>query len=125
MKPVEEEATTNMTVITDRRIYTFELTAGQAASPRNSNITYMLKFKYPLDSVMDFTGSNVEIFSNASTSQRPYAPRSKIESSGISAVGAPKDLNFDYSFKGEDSICLLYTSPSPRDGLLSRMPSSA
>ena len=26
---------------------------------------------------------------------------------------------------GETYICLLYTSPSPRDGLLSRMPSSA
>ena len=26
---------------------------------------------------------------------------------------------------GEATICLLYTSPSPRDGLLSRMPSSA
>ena len=26
---------------------------------------------------------------------------------------------------GRDQICLLYTSPSPRDGLLSRMPSSA
>ena len=26
---------------------------------------------------------------------------------------------------GESSDCLLYTSPSPRDGLLSRMPSSA
>ena len=26
---------------------------------------------------------------------------------------------------GKDWICLLYTSPSPRDGLLSRMPSSA
>ena len=26
---------------------------------------------------------------------------------------------------GERRICLLYTSPSPRDGLLSRMPSSA
>ena len=25
----------------------------------------------------------------------------------------------------DDNICLLYTSPSPRDGLLSRMPSSA
>ena len=25
----------------------------------------------------------------------------------------------------EDMVCLLYTSPSPRDGLLSRMPSSA
>ena len=27
--------------------------------------------------------------------------------------------------KGYPSVCLLYTSPSPRDGLLSRMPSSA
>ena len=30
--------------------------------------------------------------------------------------------NFD---KALQIICLLYTSPSPRDGLLSRMPSSA
>ena len=26
---------------------------------------------------------------------------------------------------GKGILCLLYTSPSPRDGLLSRMPSSA
>ena len=31
-----------------------------------------------------------------------------------------KPFNKDYNY-----ICLLYTSPSPRDGLLSRMPSSA
>ena len=30
-----------------------------------------------------------------------------------------------YNQKEEDMDCLLYTSPSPRDGLLSRMPSSA
>ena len=29
------------------------------------------------------------------------------------------------AFKGHLDYCLLYTSPSPRDGLLSRMPSSA
>ena len=29
------------------------------------------------------------------------------------------------NFAKEYNICLLYTSPSPRDGLLSRMPSSA
>ena len=35
------------------------------------------------------------------------------------AVGLLNDL-------GDDAkVCLLYTSPSPRDGLLSRMPSSA
>ena len=30
-----------------------------------------------------------------------------------------------YVATAEDKYCLLYTSPSPRDGLLSRMPSSA
>ena len=31
----------------------------------------------------------------------------------------------DSGIYGVDTPCLLYTSPSPRDGLLSRMPSSA
>ena len=30
-----------------------------------------------------------------------------------------------YEFNAKPGACLLYTSPSPRDGLLSRMPSSA
>ena len=35
------------------------------------------------------------------------------------------DENLYGSLKGKPNNCLLYTSPSPRDGLLSRMPSSA
>ena len=31
----------------------------------------------------------------------------------------------DFTIELFDQACLLYTSPSPRDGLLSRMPSSA
>ena len=34
------------------------------------------------------------------------------------------DINYQLA-QNEDKNCLLYTSPSPRDGLLSRMPSSA
>ena len=34
---------------------------------------------------------------------------------------APKMIDY----LDDESLCLLYTSPSPRDGLLSRMPSSA
>ena len=37
------------------------------------------------------------------------------------AHGLPMGGHLDYA----DEFCLLYTSPSPRDGLLSRMPSSA
>ena len=37
---------------------------------------------------------------------------------------AAKDYQAAYA-KLKGDLCLLYTSPSPRDGLLSRMPSSA
>ena len=36
-----------------------------------------------------------------------------------------KKSNYQLSEKPQGQFCLLYTSPSPRDGLLSRMPSSA
>ena len=41
--------------------------------------------------------------------------------------GVEFDMLFGPAYKGITlaSACLLYTSPSPRDGLLSRMPSSA
>ena len=35
------------------------------------------------------------------------------------------DIEVHYCGICHSDICLLYTSPSPRDGLLSRMPSSA
>ena len=44
-----------------------------------------------------------------------------LNENAISITGSLENLGFGFSFKA----CLLYTSPSPRDGLLSRMPSSA
>ena len=46
-----------------------------------------------------------------------------IERNATKAVG--QNLKFDMPILRRHGICLLYTSPSPRDGLLSRMPSSA
>ena len=46
----------------------------------------------------------------------------------VAAIQSAVDENSDVSFDpvtGTLTYCLLYTSPSPRDGLLSRMPSSA
>ena len=43
----------------------------------------------------------------------------------IGASGVPGPSSLVSSGAGVFYTCLLYTSPSPRDGLLSRMPSSA
>ena len=52
------------------------------------------------------------------------------DQTGVMRTLPKKDLvDFNVAMTAErlarNGICLLYTSPSPRDGLLSRMPSSA
>ena len=44
---------------------------------------------------------------------------------GSKALVEKHDLGVSPATVRNDMACLLYTSPSPRDGLLSRMPSSA
>ena len=43
----------------------------------------------------------------------------------VAEIGEGHMVRFLVSDFGISWVCLLYTSPSPRDGLLSRMPSSA
>ena len=54
---------------------------------------------------------------------QPIKVHSKLPRKGetVTALGAPRGL----SFTATNGICLLYTSPSPRDRQKSRMPSSA
>ena len=51
----------------------------------------------------------------------------KEEPKKLGPLGKLKELSEDKEEQMEifSTFCLLYTSPSPRDGLLSRMPSSA
>ena len=49
----------------------------------------------------------------------------EVVTSGIAWKFLKLESNTIYIDLRDSSICLLYTSPSPRDGLLSRMPSSA
>ena len=53
-----------------------------------------------------------------------HSPIASPEGGNPSGTGGSSDSHGS-SGGGTSSICLLYTSPSPRDGLLSRMPSSA
>ena len=68
---------------------------------------------------------------------RPHTSASHLEASALRSVRdddvlhlSDDELDIGTNHTGRESLsghrgCLLYTSPSPRDGLLSRMPSSA
>ena len=45
--------------------------------------------------------------------------------SAYTPIDEAEKFRIEYWALEEAKLCLLYTSPSPRDGLLSRMPSSA
>ena len=47
------------------------------------------------------------------------------DADSISLFGILRGTNLVYEHCQKNKICLLYTSPSPRDATLSRMPSSA
>ncbi len=47
LKPVEQDATTNMTLITNKHVYYFELHAAEAKNISDKNLTFELRFVYP------------------------------------------------------------------------------
>jgi type IV secretion system protein VirB9 len=47
IKPIEKDATTNMTLITNKRTYFFELYAEEAEDIRDPNMVFNLRFLYP------------------------------------------------------------------------------
>jgi type IV secretion system protein VirB9 len=49
LKPVEQDAQTNMTVLTNKRSYLFELHAREAESIDDPQLIWVLRFVYPMD----------------------------------------------------------------------------
>ncbi len=86
IKPIQQDATTNMTVITNKRTYYFELYAQNAVDIRDPEMAFSIKFLYPEndeenDSIRQLSG-------------------------GISDpdLEHPETLNFNYTMSGSDEI---------------------
>ncbi len=46
LKPIEQDATTNMTVLTNKRVYLFELHGHEASDINDSNMVFIMRFIY-------------------------------------------------------------------------------
>lgn len=60
LKPIEQNALTNMTVITDKHSYLFELHAEETTDIRDREMVFQLRFIYPQADVSDLTFSQFE-----------------------------------------------------------------
>ena len=72
---------------------------------------------------MDFQIKNKTAIVCASSQGLGKAAALELASEGVNLVISSRNEENLLTVKKE--ICLLYTSPSPRDGLLSRMPAAA
>lgn len=87
LKPIDEYATTNMTVITNKRMYQFEIHADEAEDISDPNLIFSVRFLYAEDS------GNAGI-------------RQFTTSSGPD-LSQPEKFNFNYTISGSESIAPL------------------
>jgi type IV secretion system protein VirB9 len=88
LKPVEQDAQTNMTLITNRRTYYFELHAEEVEDITNSDLTFALRFAYS-----DLEGPLLE----SGISSNEIVP-------DLMDPEVRSKLNFNYSITGGDTI---------------------
>ncbi len=86
IKPIEQDATTNMTLITNKRTYFFELYAEETLDIRDPNLVFNLRFIYPEDSS---TGDHLQNYSSA------------VQTIDLTH---PEKYNFNYYISGDETI---------------------
>ena len=84
LKPIDQDATTNLTLITNKRVYYFELHAEEAKDINQTGLMFAVKFLYP---------------------DEQEALSAKMASSVVMPDLSDKSLyNFEYTISGPDSI---------------------
>lgn len=94
IKPVLPTSDTNMTVITNKRIYHFRLKTSSQDTPQSRGVTYGILFKY-LDNNSSYINGDNAAFSDFSSS---------IEQNTSNNLMQQLTLNDNYSFTGSKAI---------------------
>lgn len=90
LQPVEDQADTNLSVLTNKRMYNFELKAGEAQSSSDTSLSFVVQFRYPEEELKKKMAGNTQSKKKA---------RSRVQS-GLN----PETLNFSYSMRGNTQI---------------------
>jgi type IV secretion system protein VirB9 len=103
IKPIDKDATTNMTVLTDKRTYLFELYAEEAESIRDENLSFSVYFQYP-DGAQG-TNPSLMVFDTAASNDDPVN-QEKYGQKEIKKLLKEKasSINYNYTMTGAKLI---------------------
>ncbi len=100
VKPLSERASTNMTVVTDRRVYLFDL----VASPNHRDPLYVLTFLYPEDEAAAEEAARLAEAEAEAESAQSANPMEMAAANDDLAVLDPARLNFAWAAEGERAL---------------------
>lgn len=89
---MENDPNTNMIVVTNKRVYNFELQGHEPGDIRDSSLSFGIRFRYPEDELAQM----LEEAKQQEVAQAAEVVPQKTVS--------PDDLNFSYSYRGSDEI---------------------
>ncbi len=98
LKPIADEATTNMTVITNKRMYFFEMHAEEADGINDRNLSFMTKFIYPDNDGQSLGAGNTSEFFPPPDLLKPELYNFKYQISGKASIIEPLLIFDDGAF---------------------------
>ena len=113
IKPLTERASTNMTVVTDRRVYLFDL----IANPATRSPLYVLSFSYP-DAVLT-QGEQAQLAEAAEALSA--SPDEVAAATDDFAVLDPASLNFAWTSEGAPALLEAWRLPATSVTRISKM----
>ncbi len=102
IKPLETNADTNLTVITDKRLYTFILYAKAAEHHNSPGLTFHVRFTYPEEETQVFLFERQQQLDREAAQQ---IERERLAQTIASTnTVSPDDWNFSYAYDGSESL---------------------
>lgn len=123
LKPIDPEATTNMTLITNKRIYYFELHGKEAKDIHEEGLMFSVKFLYPDDqdstSSHITTGTSVEPdLTNKALYNFEYSISGPEAISPVKVFDDKKFTYFEFRDKNSELPAIFYADERGREGLV-------
>lgn len=123
LKPIDPEATTNMTLITNKRIYYFELHGKEAKDIHEEGLMFSVKFLYPEDQDSTSThitnGAPVEPdLSNKSLYNFEYTISGPEDISPLKIFDDKRFTYFEFKDKNSELPAIFYSDEKGNEGLV-------